>query len=96
MVHRTYDPHRHSPLDDINAGNVDGMHLAFAVPLGGSEPSAFGTGAFEGTPLVKDGRMYVAPSRQTVPTYKSHQPRAGSPPRFLRSWRWPHSRRSIC
>lgn len=59
-VHRTYDSHRFSPLDEINAGNVDGLKLAFAVPLGGAEPSAFGPGSFQGTPLVADGKMYVS------------------------------------
>ena len=59
-VHRTYDSHRFSPLDEINAGNVGGLKLAFAVPLGGAEPSAFGPGSFQGTPLVADGKMYVS------------------------------------
>lgn len=60
MVHRTYDSNRYSPLNQINAGNVANMELAFAVPLGGLEPSGFGVGYMEGTPLVDDGFMYVA------------------------------------
>lgn len=59
MVHRSYDSHRFSPLTEINAGNVSGLRLAFSVPLGGLEPSAFGVGAYEGTPLVNDGAMYL-------------------------------------
>jgi len=60
MVHKTYDANRYSMLDQINAGNVSGMNLAFAVPLGGLEPSAFGIGLMEGTPLVDNGFMYVS------------------------------------
>jgi alcohol dehydrogenase (cytochrome c) len=60
MVHRDYQSHRFSPLDEINAGNAGGLKLAFAVPLGGTEPSGFGPGAYEATPLVADGRMYLS------------------------------------
>lgn len=60
MVHKTYDSNRFSPLNQINAGNVAGMRLAFAVPLGGLEPSAFGIGYMEGTPLVDNGFMYAS------------------------------------
>lgn len=60
MVHKTYESNRFSSLNQINAGNVAGMHLAFAVPLGGLEPSGFGIGYMEGTPLVDDGFMYVS------------------------------------
>jgi alcohol dehydrogenase (cytochrome c) len=60
MVHRTYDSQRFSPLNEINASNVKGLKLAFAVPLGGLEPSALGIGAFEGTPLANNGKLYIA------------------------------------
>ncbi len=60
MVHKTYDSNRFSPLSEINASNVANMKLAFAVPLGGLEPSAFGIGYMEGTPLVDNGFMYVS------------------------------------
>jgi|TARA_B110000259_G_scaffold156542_1_gene178120 alcohol dehydrogenase (cytochrome c) len=60
MVHKTYDSNRYSALNQINAGNVGDMRLAFAVPLGGLEPSGFGAGYMEGTPLVDNGFMYVA------------------------------------
>ncbi len=59
MVHKTYDSNRFSSLDQINAGNVAGLHLAFAVPLGGLEPAGFGIGAMEATPLVDNGFMYI-------------------------------------
>ncbi len=59
MVHKTYDANRYSSLSEINAGNVAGLELAFAVSLGGHEPAAFGQGLMEGTPLVDNGFMYV-------------------------------------
>lgn len=58
-VHRTYDANRYSPLDEITAANVAGLKLAFAVPIGGTEPAGFGIGAMQATPLVKDGFIYV-------------------------------------
>jgi alcohol dehydrogenase (cytochrome c) len=60
MVHKDYSASRHSTLDEINAANVAGLKLAFAVPLGGSEPAGFGAGSMEGTPLAKDGFLYVS------------------------------------
>ncbi|MDR0808847.1 MAG: PQQ-binding-like beta-propeller repeat protein [Gemmobacter sp.] len=60
MVHKTYDSNRFSTLDQINAGNVSGLHLAFAVPLGGLEPNGGGIGYMESTPLVDNGFMYVS------------------------------------
>lgn len=60
MVHKDYSASRHSTLDEINADNVAGLKLAFAVPLGGSEPAGFGAGSMEGTPLAKDGFLYVS------------------------------------
>ena len=48
---RTRGGEGESPLDQINTGNVRGLHLvwALALPEGGSEP----------TPLVHDGVMFV-------------------------------------
>ena len=60
MVHRTYDSNRYSSLDEINAGNVAGLHLAMAAPIGGIEPSGFGQGSMEPTPLVDNGFLYVS------------------------------------
>ncbi|HHY49729.1 MAG TPA: PQQ-binding-like beta-propeller repeat protein [Alphaproteobacteria bacterium] len=60
MVHRTYDANRYSPLNEINASNVKDLKLAFAVSLGGLEPGSGGPGAMEGTPLAKDGFLYVS------------------------------------
>jgi alcohol dehydrogenase (cytochrome c) len=60
MVNKTYDSNRFSPLDQITPDNVSGLKLAFAVPLGGLEPDAGGVGALEGSPLAKDGFLYVS------------------------------------
>jgi alcohol dehydrogenase (cytochrome c) len=60
MVNKTYDSNRYSPLDQITPKNVSGLKLAFAVPLGGLEPSSFGVGALEGSVLAKDGFLYVS------------------------------------
>ncbi len=60
MVHKTYDSNRFSPLSEINASNVAGMHLAFAAPIGGTEPAGFGVGGEETTPLVDNGFLYLS------------------------------------
>ncbi|MEQ1899169.1 MAG: PQQ-binding-like beta-propeller repeat protein [Devosia sp.] len=60
QVNRTYDSHRFSTLNEINAGNVGGLHLVMAAPIGGTEPAGFGVGAVEGTPLADNGFLYVS------------------------------------
>jgi alcohol dehydrogenase (cytochrome c) len=55
MNHRTYDAQRYSPLDRINAGNVKGLKLAYALALGGTSTNA----NLESTPLAEDGFLYV-------------------------------------
>lgn len=58
MVNKTYNSNRYSPLTEITPANAANLKLAFAVPLGGLEPSSFGIGALEGTVLAKDGFLY--------------------------------------
>jgi alcohol dehydrogenase (cytochrome c) len=58
-VHKDYAATRHSTLNEINADNVANLKLAFAVPLGGTEPAGFGAGSMEATPLAKDGFLYI-------------------------------------
>src|SRR6266403_3880429 len=58
MNHRTYDGQRFSPLARITKGNVKGLRLAYAVPLGGSA----GNENNEATPLVEDGFIYITDS----------------------------------
>ena len=58
MNHRTYDGQRYSPLDRINAGNIKGLKLAYAVPLGGGSGNEFN----QATPLAEDGYLYTVDS----------------------------------
>ena len=55
MNHRSYDGQRFSPLARINKGNVKGLRLAYAVPLGGTA----GMEVVHATPLVEDGFLYI-------------------------------------
>src|SRR5450631_2256462 len=59
MNHRTYDGQRFSPLARINKGNVKGLRLAYAVPLGGLGGNEW----IEATPLVENGVLYITDSR---------------------------------
>src|SRR5450432_3569163 len=58
MNHRTYDGQRFSPLDKINKSNVNGLKLAYAVPLGGVGGNEWN----EATPLVENGFLYTTDS----------------------------------
>jgi len=59
LTNKTYDSNRYSTLNEITPDNVSGLKLAFALPLGGLEPSAFGVGQIESSVLAKDGFLYV-------------------------------------
>ncbi len=52
MWRRTYDLGGHSPLDQINRGNVGQLTEAWSVPLG--------QGGNMTTPLIHDGVMFIA------------------------------------
>src|SRR6266700_5473167 len=58
MNHRTYNGQRYSPLDRINKSNVKGLHLAYAVALGGGAGNEYTVA----TPLVEDGFLYTTDS----------------------------------
>jgi alcohol dehydrogenase (cytochrome c) len=58
MNHRTYDGQRYSPLERINRGNVKGLKVAYAVPLGGGAGNEFN----QATPLAEDGFLYTVDS----------------------------------
>lgn len=60
MVQKTFDSNRYSTLDQINSGNVSGLHLVMAAPIGGTEPAGFGVGSMEATPLANDGFLYIS------------------------------------
>jgi alcohol dehydrogenase (cytochrome c) len=59
MVGKSYNSNRFSTLNEINAGNVAGLRVITAAPIGGTEPGGFGVGAVETTPLVDNGFLYV-------------------------------------
>jgi len=60
MVHRTYDSHRFSPLNQITKDNVKDVGLAFVTILdNASRGGRYASARNEGTPLVEDGFMYV-------------------------------------
>ena len=56
---RTYDEQRFSPLDQINADNVDQLGLAWFYDTGQQR-------GHEATPIVVDGRIYVTASWSVV------------------------------
>lgn len=58
-VHRTYDAHRFSPLAEINKDTVKNLKLAYAVPLGGWDPSELAAPGLQATPLADGGFLYV-------------------------------------
>ncbi len=53
MVHRTYDHHAYSPLDQINRENVGDLRLAWMRAMDNEGPQQL-------RPLVYDGVMYIA------------------------------------
>ena len=53
MVHRTYDHHAYSPLDQINLENVGNLRLAWMRAMDNEGPQQL-------RPLVYDGVMYIA------------------------------------
>src|ERR1700722_14713318 len=55
---RTYNGHRFSPPAGINKDNVKSLHLAYAVPLGGTAGNEFTVA----TPLAEDGFLYTTDS----------------------------------
>jgi PQQ-dependent dehydrogenase (methanol/ethanol family) len=59
MYGRTYDDHRFSPLKQINEQSIGKLGLAWSRELGT-------TRGLEGTPLVKDGILYITGSWSVV------------------------------
>ena len=58
MFRRTYDGQGHSPLDQVDVGNVGGLRLAWSW--------AMADGVNQPTPLVYDGVMYLANPRNII------------------------------
>ncbi len=58
--HQDYAAHRFSKLDQINAGNVKDLKVAWTYAMGGVEGGGIWPhGGLEGTPIVEDGAMYI-------------------------------------
>ena len=61
LPYRTYDARYHSPLKEINRGNVANLKVKFLHSLGGMNTTS-ATGSpptIQSTPLVNEGYMYV-------------------------------------
>ena len=71
--HKDYSAQRFSTLDQINAGNVKGLKVAWTMQLGGVEGGGIWThGGLEGTPIVEDGFMYVTDGWGSVYKIDTH------------------------
>ena len=65
--HGSYSAQRFSTLNQINAGNVKNLKVAWTMALGGVEGGGIWShGGLEGTPIVEDGFMYVTDGWGTV------------------------------
>ena len=60
-VNRDYANNRYSPLDQINAGNIKKLQLAYTFAIEGLDGggSRYANASLEGTPSAEDGFLYV-------------------------------------
>ncbi len=71
--HKDYSAHRFSTLDQINAGNVKNLKVAWTMQLGGIEGGGIWShGGLEGTPIVENGFMYVTDGWGSVYKIDTH------------------------
>ena len=71
--HNDYSAQRFSTLDQINAGNVKDLKVAWTMQLGGVEGGGIWShGGLEGTPIVEDGFMYVTDGWGSVYKIDTH------------------------
>ena len=71
--HKDYSAQRFSTLDQINAGNVKDLKVAWTMQLGGVEGGGIWShGGLEGTPIVEDGFMYVTDGWGSVYKIDTH------------------------
>ena len=71
--HKDYSAHRFSSLDQINAGNVKNLKVAWTLQLGGIEGGGIWShGGLEGTPIVENGFMYVTDGWGSVYKIDTH------------------------
>ncbi len=73
LHHGGYSAQRFSSLNQINAGNVKNLKVAWTMALGGVEGGGIWThGGLEGTPLIEDGFMYVTDGWGSVYKIDAH------------------------
>lgn len=73
LHHKDFSAHRFSSLNEINAGNVSGLHVAWTMALGGIEGGGIWThGGLEGTPLAENGFLYVTDGWGSVYKIDAH------------------------
>jgi alcohol dehydrogenase (cytochrome c) len=73
LHHHSYSAQRFSPLNQINAGNVKDLKVAWTMALGGVEGGGIWThGGLEGTPIAEDGILYVTDGWGSVYKIDTH------------------------
>jgi alcohol dehydrogenase (cytochrome c) len=73
LHHGGYSSQRFSTLNEINAGNVKNLKVAWTMALGGVEGGGIWShGGLEGTPIIEDGFMYVTDGWGTVYKIDAH------------------------
>ena len=71
--HKDYSADVSATLDQINAGNVKDLKVAWTMQLGGVEGGGIWShGGLEGTPIVEDGFMYVTDGWGSVYKIDTH------------------------
>src|SRR3984957_4520587 len=72
-VGKNYGSHRFSSLNQINAGNVKDLKVAWTLQLGGvGGGGIWSHGGLEGTPVVEEGFMYVTDGWGSVYKIDTH------------------------
>jgi alcohol dehydrogenase (cytochrome c) len=73
LHHKDFSATRFSSLNEINAGNVKNLKVAWTMQLGGVEGGGIWThGGLEGTPIVENGFMYVTDGWGSVYKIDAH------------------------
>jgi alcohol dehydrogenase (cytochrome c) len=73
LHHKDFSATRFSSLNEINAGNVRNLKVAWTMQLGGVEGGGIWThGGLEGTPIVENGFMYVTDGWGSVYKIDAH------------------------
>ena len=73
LHHKDFSAHRFSSLDQINAGNVGNLKVAWTLQLGGIEGGGIWShGGLEGTPLAENGFLYVTDGWGSVYKIDTH------------------------